>query len=196
MEKIRLKQTTIFNTPIITPFLRIFSVIMLGIMGWKIEKSTDLERGIEAAGPHTSMLDFPISAMMTLAKRKEVYWLVKDEVFRFPFGWLLRWLGGIPVNRRVPNGMVRKAIELFETYEKIALLITPEGTRGKVEKWRTGLLNIAYGAKVPIVLGYLDWERKIGGAGEEFIPTGDVESDMNRLKSFYSQFKGKHPERQ
>ena len=119
---------------------------------------------------------------------------------KFPFSLLTKPLGGIAIDRRPrQEGEPRRSfievmVELFNQHEELIIVITPEGTRSKVEKWKTGFYHIALQANVPIVLGYIDYKKKKTGLGEVIYPT-DFETDMRRIMSFYKNFVGKYPEK-
>ena len=102
------------------------------------------------------------------------------------------WLGGIPVNRAQKNQIVHQSIQQFERFDELSLMVPPSGTRASVNKWKTGFYYIAHGANVPIVLGFLDYQRKVGGLGPLFYPTGDYQTDMEEIKTFYSTISGRY----
>jgi 1-acyl-sn-glycerol-3-phosphate acyltransferase len=133
--------------------------------------------------------------MLAFAFRIKIFWMGKDNLFRFPFGGLFKWLGGIPVNRRESTGLVAQTVRQFDENDNLIIVMAPEGTRSRTGHWRTGFYHMAQGAGVPIVLAYLDYERKAGGIGPVITPTGDIESDMREIRSFYSNITGKHPEK-
>jgi 1-acyl-sn-glycerol-3-phosphate acyltransferase len=119
----------------------------------------------------------------------------KNSIFRFPFRGLMMWLGGVPVNREQASNMVAasaKALHEHADGAPIQLIVPPEGTRSKTRYWKTGFYFIAQTAQVPIVLAYLDYQRKEGGLGPVFQPTGDIDADMQTIKLFYADIKGKN----
>jgi 1-acyl-sn-glycerol-3-phosphate acyltransferase len=122
----------------------------------------------------------------------KIYWMGKKELFRPPFGPLLRWLGGIPIDRSKSNGVVGQSIQQLQDAEKLVLTVPPTGTRRKVMHWKTGFYHIAHGAGVPIVLGFLDYGRKMGGVGPLFYPTGDINADMKEIQAFYKDIQGRN----
>jgi len=119
----------------------------------------------------------------------------KQEIFNTPYGFIFRDLGGIPVDRSTSHNLVEQAVKTFNEREQFILALSPEGTRERVDKWRTGFYYIALQAKVPILLGYIDFERKVTGLGPLFYPTGEIEKDVEEMKKFYRKVKGKHPEK-
>jgi len=119
----------------------------------------------------------------------------KEAIFRWPFKGFFKWLGGIPIDRSKSSNVVSQSIQLFHQNEKLILAIPPAGTRKKVKKWKTGFYHIANGANVPIVLGFLDYRRKVGGIGPVVYSTGDIEADMKTIRAFYDSVTGKYPEK-
>jgi 1-acyl-sn-glycerol-3-phosphate acyltransferase len=110
-------------------------------------------------------------------------------------GPVMRWLGGVPIDRSARNGVVEQAVERFRSSEKLALAVPPEGTRGKAPHWKTGFYHIARGAGVPIVFGYLDYGRKVAGLGPAFVPTGNLDADFEVFRAFYSKVQARYPEK-
>ncbi len=187
---------TIFDTPVLSSFLYLVSTTILKIFGWKKEGCLpDASKYVVIAAPHTSNWDLPITMLVAFAFKTKIFWMGKDALFRFPFGHIMRWLGGIPVDRSKSNNMVDQTIQAFNSHERLAITVPPEGTRGKVRSWKTGFYYIAYGANVPIVLCFLDYDRKVGGVGPVFWPSGDIVTDMCVIREFYYGIRGKHPEK-
>lgn len=108
----------------------------------------------------------------------------------------MRWLGGIPVNRRSRNNFVEQIVETFRQQEELVIAIAPEGSRGSTVYWKTGFYYIALGAQVPIALGFIDYPNRVVGIGPAFIPSGDIQADFSVIKDFYTGKKGKYPHRQ
>jgi 1-acyl-sn-glycerol-3-phosphate acyltransferase len=125
----------------------------------------------------------------------KISFFAKKESFYFPLGVLMRFLGAIPVDRSVSSNVVQQAVEMFEKRDEFILALSPEGTREYTPKWRTGFYYIALQAKVPIVVGFLDYKRKVVGIAFTFYPTGNIEADIEKLKEFYRPIQGKHPEK-
>jgi 1-acyl-sn-glycerol-3-phosphate acyltransferase len=131
--------------------------------------------------------------MVAFALRLNIYWMGKQQIFRPPFRGLMMWLGGIPVNRESANNLVAASAQAIRDADgPLQLVVPPEGTRSKVRYWKTGFYYIATGAQVPIVLAFMDYEKKRAGIGGEFTPTGDIEADMAAIQAFYAPFKGKN----
>jgi 1-acyl-sn-glycerol-3-phosphate acyltransferase len=185
---------TIFDTPIINTLMRWFSLGMLRLLGWRVYGKKPVQKKyVLIAAPHTSNWDFPIGLMVCFALDLRVYWMGKDSLFPWPVGWLMRWLGGIPVDRSKSGNLVQGTIDAFDQNRQLVVAIPPEGTRSKVTRWKTGFYYIAQGAKVPIGLGFIDFKRKLAGIDQIFQPTGDIESDMVEIQQFYKGITGKNP---
>ena len=186
---------TIFDTPVVNTLLRAFSVTFLRLTGWKVEGALPPEcaKSVFIAAPHTSNWDLPYTLMVCFALNLNVYWMGKTAIFRFPFGGIMRWLGGISVNRDKANNLVEASADALRVADgPVQLIVPPEGTRSKARYWKTGFYYIAVSAQVPIVMAYMDYEKKISGLGPMFLPTGDIEADMVAIKAFYAPFKGKN----
>jgi len=186
---------TIFDTPLINTLLRVFSVSFLKLTGWTIEGTLPpgAEKSVLIAAPHTSNWDLPYTLMVAFALRLNIYWMGKEQLFRFPFGGLMRWLGGIPVNRDKASNLVAASAEAIRAATgALHLIVPPEGTRSKTRFWKTGFYHIAVSAQVPIVMAFMDFEKKRSGLGPVFQPTGHLEADMASIKAFYAPFKGKN----
>lgn len=186
---------TIFNTPLVNALLRAFSVTFLKLTGWQVLGTLPpgAEKCVLVAAPHTSNWDMPYGLMASFAWRLHVHWLGKAQIFKPPFGGLMRWLGGIPVQRDKSNNLVAATVAALTAAKgPLQLIIPPEGTRSKTSQWKTGFYYIAQGAQVPIVFAYLDYEKKIAGLGPIFQPSGDIERDMAAIKAFYAPIKGKN----
>jgi len=188
-------QRTIFSTPLVNTLLRSFSRVFLRLAGWKVLGALPAEahKSVLIAAPHTSNWDLPYTLMVAFVLRLNVYWIGKASIFRFPFGPLMRWLGGIAVDRSKTNNLVAASAQaISEAQGSLQLIVPPEGTRSKTRYWKTGFYHIAVSARVPIVMAYMDYERRISGLGPMFLPSGDIEADMVQIKAFYAPFKGKN----
>src|SRR5260370_42217940 len=128
------------------------------------------------------------------AMRVRISWFGKHTLFTPPWGWVLRKLGGVPVDRRSPQSLVTQMAEQFRSSDYLVLAVPPEGTRSKVHFWKSGFYHIAALSGVPIGLGYLDYERKLCGLGTFVTPSGNIKEDMEKIRAFYRNIRGKHPE--
>lgn len=186
---------TIFTTPVVSTLLRGVSLAWLRIAGWTVqgELVPEARKSVFIAAPHTSNWDLPYTLFAAFALRLTPYWMGKASIFKFPFGGLMRWLGGIPVDRSKSNNLVAASAEaLVNADGPVQLIVPPEGTRSKTIYWKTGFYWIAVTAKLPIVMAYMDYPRKLVGLGPLFKPTGDVDADMAEIKRYYAQYKGKN----
>jgi 1-acyl-sn-glycerol-3-phosphate acyltransferase len=184
---------TLFNTPLLTPALRAIARTLFRFLGWRFEGviPTGLHQAVVIGAPHTSNWDLPYMLMAAFVLERELHWLGKAQIFRFPFGGLMRWMGGIPVDRSRANNLVDAAIQCF-TAERtpLLLLVPPEGTRKAVATWKTGFYYIALGAEVPVVMAYMDHGTRTCGVDRLFYPTGNIESDMADIRAYYAPFRG------
>ena len=186
---------TIFTTPGVNTLLRAISLGILKLTGWKLDGKlpADQPKCVLIAAPHTSNWDLPYTLMVAFALRLNIRWMGKRQLFRGPFGPVMRWLGGIAVNREQASNLVAASAQAIRDADgPLQLVVPPEGTRAKTRHWKTGFYWIALQAEVPIVMAYMDYPRKLSGLGPVFKPSGDVEADMLQIKAWYGQFKGKN----
>mgnify|MGYP002776452246 FL=1 len=186
---------TIFTTPVVNTLLRGFSLAYLKLSGWKVEGALPPQaaKSVFIAAPHTSNWDLPYTLMVAFALRLNPYWMGKHSLFKGVYGPVMRWLGGIAVNREQSNNLVAASAQAIrEADGPLQLIVPPEGTRSKTRYWKTGFYYIAQTAGVPIVMAYMDYASKRSGLGPLFLPTGDVDADMAAIKAFYAPFKGKN----
>ncbi|MBI4516351.1 MAG: lysophospholipid acyltransferase family protein [Deltaproteobacteria bacterium] len=169
--------------------------LLFRLFGWKTEGAVPQPAHfVIIAAPHTSNWDAFIMVTAAYIFRVKLSWFVKDAAFFFPLGPIVRYFGGIAIDRSRRGHMVEQAIESFATTKQLILAVPPEGTRKRSTHWKTGFYYIAYGARVPIVLGYLDYKRKVAGLGPAFITTGDIEADFRVFDEFYAKVTPKYPE--
>jgi 1-acyl-sn-glycerol-3-phosphate acyltransferase len=186
---------TIFDTPIVNTLLRWLSIAFLGLTGWKVvgKLPPDAAKSVLIAAPHTSNWDLPYTLMVCFALRLNVYWMGKASIFTPPFRGVMMWLGGIPVDRSQSSNLVAdSSAAIARATGPLQLIVPPEGTRSGTRYWKTGFYYIAAGAGVPILMAYLDYEKKIGGLGPVFQTTGDIGADLLTIKAFYAAVKGKN----
>lgn len=185
---------TVHDSRIIRPVIRWLALLFYRGTGWKVE-GTQPHGGkyVIIGAPHTSNWDFIYTVCLAFIYRIKPTIMMKDAWFFWPMGPLFRWLGAIPIDRSGSNNVVAQCIIAMGTQEHMALVVPPSGTRHRVRKWKTGFYHIARGAGVPIALGFLDYRRKTGGFGPTIRPTGDLETDMVRIRRFYSGVSGKYP---
>jgi 1-acyl-sn-glycerol-3-phosphate acyltransferase len=165
-------------------------------MGFREEVSEPFPaKYIIALAPHTSNWDFIIGMLFCRAKDFNCNFLMKKEWFFWPLGKLMHKLGGIPVYRSKKTGLTDIVAEKAKEMDTFRLCITPEGTRKANKEWKRGFYYIALKANIPILLYGLDYKRKLIKCSRTFIPTGNVEKDMEEIKQYFTEFEGKHPER-
>lgn len=172
--------------------------IMLNLFGWKVDITAPWrDKCVICVAPHTSNFDFILGLAAYRSLGRKANFLMKKFWFFFPFKYLLKTLGGIPVDRDGKSGLTDSIIRLFDTSKYVNLAVTPEGTRSKNNKWKTGFLYISYGAKVPIQLGIIDYKRKRIIIEKEFIPSGNINEDLKFVKEFYAPYKNaaKYPDK-
>lgn len=174
----------------------VFSSV-LRLFGWKADPGLpEIKKYVLIGAPHTSNWDFVIAMAAALAIGLRFKWLAKHTLFKNPVGPLLKFFGGIPIDRTTRSSVIEKVAEMFNNNEKLVIGITPEGTRSKAEYWKSGFYYIALNARVPIYFAYLDYGNKKIGIGDHFTPSGDINEDMKIIRNFYSGMKGKKPELQ
>lgn len=170
-------------------------LFILSLFGWRIDKTPPkIDKCVVCMGPHTSNWDFIIGRITFANYKLNTKYLIKKDLFKPPFGWLMRKLGGIPVDRKQKNNMTQFASQLFQENDNLFLVFTPEGTRSYNPNWKKGFYYIALEAKVPIYIAYIDYKNKTGGWDSLFEPTGDVDADILEIKKRLSKYTGKIPE--
>ncbi|MBK9733943.1 MAG: 1-acyl-sn-glycerol-3-phosphate acyltransferase [Saprospiraceae bacterium] len=174
--------------------IKYFCRAVLSIWGFKITGNYrhDILKKVYAVYPHTSNWDFLLGIMLKGAIPMDVNYVAKDSLFRFPFGWFFRWTGGIPVDRSKRTNFVDSMVDLFNKYDKLSFAIAPEGTRSRVQKFKSGFYHIAVKAKVPIVMVKFDYEHKEAHFSDPFYPTGDYKKDLKIIIDHFKGTKGKN----
>ena len=187
--------TTVFDTPVVNRLLRAGSILFLKLAGWRVEGELSPLAGkcVLIAAPHTSNWDLPFTLMTAFVLRLNPYWMGKASIFKPPFGAVMRWLGGIAVDRSQANNLVAASASALQAADgPVQLIVPPEGTRDKTTRWKTGFYYIAQSAGVPIQLAYMDYAHKRAGLGPLFQPSGDIDRDMAEIKAYYAPFRGKN----
>ncbi|OGB66026.1 MAG: hypothetical protein A2Y94_14610 [Caldithrix sp. RBG_13_44_9] len=175
---------------------RVISQLILKVMGWKTRTiSLDFPKFILIGAHHTSNWDFVIGYLVMTAIGLNFRFVGKHTLFHWPLGSFMRWLGGIAVNRSLSTNFVEQVASHFQAQDQLIVAIAPEGTRQRTDYWRSGFYYIALQARVPVVLGFLDYRTKIGGLGAMFHPSGNIEMDMKVARDFYAGVHGKYPEK-
>lgn len=164
--------------------------------GWTMNVTVQHpEKFIIALAPHTSNWDFLIGQLYMRSRGMHINFLMKKEWFFWPLGPFFRHIGGIPVFRSKHTSMTDNLAKEAEKRDSFKLCITPEGTRSLNPDWKHGFYYIALKARIPVLLYGVDYEKKIIQCTESFVPTGDVDSEMRKVKLYFKDFKGKHPEK-
>lgn len=151
---------------------------------------------VMVAAPHTSNWDFPFALAGFWMMELPVRYFIKDFYTKGPWGWFFKWTGAIGVNRKkAKNGLTEFAIEQLKKNDPMVILVPAEGTRKRVEKWKTGFYRIAQEVQVPISLAYLDYQKREGGVLTVFEPSWNFEQDMEFIQKQYHGISGKFPEK-
>jgi len=167
----------------------------LTITGWKFKGDIPRsDRIILVAGPHTSNWDFLLALAFIFGLNLNVFWIGKHTLFKNGFSKIMRKLGGIPVDRASPELLMNEVSNIVKRKQGVIIAISPEGTRKKVERLKSGFLRIAKTTNSQILLAGIDFESKLIHLGKLFQPSGNTESDLLNVHNYFRQFKGKRPE--
>jgi len=159
---------------------------MMRIRGWTFEGSVpDIPKMVLIVAPHTSNWDFLTGLWAKFALRLKASFIAKHTLFWWPLGPFLRSIGGIAIDRSRARGVAEDAVHAFAHAERLVLVIAPEGTRSRAERWKSGFYRIAERAEVPILPVAFDYSRKVIRLGPLFHPTGDYEADLRAIRSLY-----------
>ncbi|WP_368563119.1 lysophospholipid acyltransferase family protein [Pseudoxanthomonas sp. UTMC 1351] len=183
------------NMPQVPPnrFTRWLGRSFLRLFGWRVVGTLpDIPKLVMIVAPHSSNWDGLWGMAAKIAMGLEVRVLGKAQLFWWPLGPLLARLGVLPIDRSSPQGTVEQAITLIKRSDRMWFTLTPEGTRKKVQKWKSGFLKIARRADVPILMAYFHYPEKIVGIGDVFYTTGDAEADMAKIREWYQPWQGKN----
>lgn len=169
--------------------------IFTKLMGWEIKGEFDpaVKKAVLIVVPHTSWHDFYVGAFTRRIIKVQINYIAKKELFRWPFGWYFRWMGGAPLDRTPGQNKVEAIAKVFDKHEEFRLAMAPEGTRKKVDEWKTGFYYIAMTAGVPIIPVAFDYSKKQVVINPAFYPTGDIKADTKVLRSFFDGVVGKVP---
>lgn len=182
-------------------FSRAFWSFVLRLFGWRaVGEAPDLPKFVFVGAPHTSNLDFFMTAMTMAALGVRGHFVMKHQPFVGPVGWLLRFLGGIPLDRDRTRDFVSQMVDEFDSREQFLLAIMPEGTRGKdvdsaSKGWRSGFYYIAKGAGVPLVMVLFDYANKRMRVGPTVWPGENYETDLRAIQALFAGVEGRNPER-
>jgi 1-acyl-sn-glycerol-3-phosphate acyltransferase len=175
---------------------KLYSFIFCTLLGWKVKGTiaSKLKKCVLIAVPHTSWWDFFLGIFTRGILNIEINYVAKKELFVFPFFYFFRWTGGRPLNRQKNENKVDSIAAVFLKNEVFRLAIAPEGTRKKVDQWKTGFYYMAIKAGVPIIPVAFDYGKKEVVYHEPFYPTGNIDSDIRFLESYFIGVVGKNPE--
>jgi 1-acyl-sn-glycerol-3-phosphate acyltransferase len=176
-------------------FREISKFLFFTIAGFKIIGTIpdSVPKYIVIAAPHTSWWDFPTGLLVRSILQKDIRFIGKESLFKGPFGFIFYALGGYPVNRSERHNMVDSMIHIFRLHDKFAVAMSPEGTRKKVEKFKTGFYYIAKGAGIPIIMVQFNFGEKKIVIREPFFPTDEVEQDLDLIWNYFKGIQGKVP---
>ncbi|HET9053103.1 MAG TPA: 1-acyl-sn-glycerol-3-phosphate acyltransferase [Cyclobacteriaceae bacterium] len=177
--------------------MRALSKFLLKLLGWKPAGAfpESIKKYVVIVAPHTSNWDFVIGLLFRKALRLEhARFLGKHQLFRPPFGFFFRWLGGYPVNRASSHNMVEQVVKIFDAHHAFVLALSPEGTRQRVDKLKTGFYNIARKANVPIVMVAFDYAHRQAIISPPLVTTDDEQADFKKILDFFRPIEGKHPQ--
>ncbi len=170
--------------------LRMIADLSLRLAGFKFEgEPPSAKKCVVLAWPHTSNWDGLLLVLLTRSIGLDISWMIKSDWVKGPMAPILRSVGAVAIDRSAPRNMVEQMIERFRASERLALVVPPEGTRKRMPHWRSGFYHIALGAKVPVVPGYLDYQRKCGGFGPPIHLTGNMRADMDQIRAYYASKK-------
>jgi 1-acyl-sn-glycerol-3-phosphate acyltransferase len=171
-----------------------YKFIFYKLLGWKIQnsfKKEKIRKSFIIVVPHTSWHDFYIGVFVRKLLNTQINFVGKKELFVWPLGYYFRWMGGAPLNRSKNQNKVESIAAIFESRDEFRLALAPEGTRKKVDSWRTGFYYIAQAANVPIIPVSFNYKVKVVTIGDAFYPTGDIEKDTVVLQKFFDGVEGK-----
>ncbi|WP_028671593.1 1-acyl-sn-glycerol-3-phosphate acyltransferase [Saccharospirillum impatiens] len=175
--------------------MRRVAIGLLRLLGWEVRPFPDVPKAIVVGGPHTSNWDGFLGITSGIALTLHARFMIKNNLFKGPFGWLLRKLGGIPVDRARAGGVVGQTVAELNLHDRIIVVMTPEGTRSNADKWKTGFHHIARQAGLPIVLATADYEKKQISFPLVLEPGDDLEADMERIYDCFSEVTPRHPDK-
>ena len=155
------------------------------LLGWELEGEFPKGSFVVVGAPHTSNWDFLYGRVALYAFGVRARYLIKQEWFRWPMSWFFQATGGIPVNREKTARITNRLADQLQTIEDLKLVFPAEGTRSRVARWKTGFYWVAVEAELPIIMGFLDYRRKVAGVSKPIYPSGDQEKDFAVIEAFY-----------
>jgi 1-acyl-sn-glycerol-3-phosphate acyltransferase len=177
---------TIYNTPILRPLICWLAKLGFRLTGWQLVGQLPAEKKyVIIVAPHTSNWDFLLGLCFVFLHQIKLTFMAKHTIFAFPFGGLIRWLGGMPIVRSSHSNVVDATAQAFRDSTDLVVAMSPEGTRKKAERWKSGFYWMACKGEVPIVIGFIDYRTRQVGLCGIFYPTGDIDADMPKIQAFY-----------
>ena len=174
--------------------VRAFGRWLLRLLGWRVEgEMPNLPKFVAAVAPHTSNWDFVVGAAAMFALDLKIEFIGKHTLFRGPLAPVMRWMGGIPVDRSSAHGVVGEAVAAFARVDRRVLAIAPQGTRRPVPRFKTGFLHIARGAGVPVMLAAFDYDARVIRFGPTLEIGEDIEAERARIEALFAPIRGRHP---
>lgn len=178
-----------------TTLLGRLAAFILHRCGWEVRVAEPIpDKAVVVVYPHTSNWDFPLGILARTVLHRPMHWIGKDTLFRFPLGWVMRALGGTPVDRSRPHGLVGQLRAVMERHRLYYVVITPEGTRRRTDHWKSGFYHLALELGVPVGLAYLDYGAREVGIAEWLPLTGDTTTDLAKIREIYAPHRGRYPE--
>jgi 1-acyl-sn-glycerol-3-phosphate acyltransferase len=169
--------------------------LIFNLTGWKaLGKPPALKKYVVIGAPHTSNWDFVYGMCAWKLYGIKPKYLIKKELFRFPLKYLFQASGGLPVDRHGNHSLTDSIVRMFGERDEFVAIIPPEGTRKQVDRWRTGFYYVALNAKVPIVMGSMDYAKKTTFLSDPFYPTGDIQKDFEVIRAFFKDVTPCNPE--
>lgn len=177
-------------------FTKAVATALMRLAGWHIvlDNMPNQPKMLLVGAPHTSNWDFFLTLGAVFQLSVRISWMGKHTMFRWPIGGLMRWLGGVAIDRRTRGNIVDKTVAAFNTHDQFVIAIMPEGTRSRVEGWKSGFYYIAQGAAVPLVPVVFDYGTKRMTIGPAFDLTGNIDVDLPMIKAHFATAKARHPE--
>lgn len=172
---------------------RTFARVALRLARWRTTGEVP-SKGILVGAPHTSNWDWVLTILLAWDSNVQIRLLVKESFFKGPMGYLMRATGAVPLDRANPGGTIRALLADAETDETFLLGLAAEGTRSKVDYWKSGFYRISQQTGLPITLAFVDGPTRVVGWGPTFPVTGDVGADMDKVRAFYADKRGIRPE--
>lgn len=189
------QRKTICHYPFLLKLVRGVAGGLFALRGWRFaQQQPNARKYVMIVAPHTSNWDFFLMVVIGAGLGRQARFMAKDSVFKGPLGRLLRWLGGVAVERGSRHNFVAQMVDVFKETDDMVLIIAPEGTRSKVAEWKGGFYHIAAGAGVPIIPAQLDYAKRTVSLAAEYYPSGDLAKDLPQIQSVYQGVTAKYPE--